>query len=47
MKKYEEAEFEVGMITVCNMLEGMDYEVADSEARKEYRELRQELREEG
>ena len=47
MDGYEIAEFEVGMITVCNILEGMDHEEADSEARKEYRELRQELREEG
>jgi len=43
MDTYEQALFEIDMITACNMIEGMDYETAEQEARKEYKELQKEL----
>lgn len=37
------AEFEVGMLTICYLMEGLEYEEADAAARKEYRELQEEV----
>ncbi len=42
MDALEAVEFEIGMITYCNLAEGMSYEDADIAARNEYRMIKAE-----